>query len=512
MKSFFSDNMRRKLLSFSICSLLSFSTLLQTAPPVYATETTAEASAPTDYMAEQEARKLLPVQSNEIENWPAGPIVGAQGAILVEANTGTILYAKNIHEKLYPASTTKILSTLVDIENSNLDDMVTFSKNAVYSIEPGSSNMGMDVGESITMEQCLYGILVHSANEVANAAAEHVAGSIDKFVEMMNEKAKELGCTESHFMTTNGLHDENHYTTPYDLSLIAKAFFSNETLCKMSNTPYYVIPPTATQPDEIPCYTHNQMVRGKYPYEYLVGSKTGYTSMARQTLVSCAQKDGMKLICVVMKEESPEQFLDTISLFDYGFNNFHMVNIAENETTYTVNASDFFDTDNDIFGSSAPLMSIDPTAYVVIPNTIDFKDMTSSLTYDSKEDTAIATIQYSYQDVPLGKADINLEEDTKAASYTFDSDTPEEVKPEQENIIFINVAKVAAIAGGVLILILLIVGLIHFFKNYNFNSRRRGYSGRADGLNFGSSRKKSHRRNRTPRYKRRDSYKDIDFR
>lgn len=488
MFSFLKKSFHKKITSFATVSVMAIT--------IFANSVTAFAE--VDYNAEQEARKLLPIQSNDIVNWPDGPAVGAEGAILIEVNTDTILYAKNIHEKLYPASTTKILSTLIAIENSNLDDMVDFSAEAVFSIEPGSSNMGMDVGQSITMEQCLYGILVHSANEVANAAAEHVAGSIDKFVDMMNEKAASLGCTESHFVTVNGLHDENHYTTPYDLSLIAKAFFSNETLCKMSNTPTYLIEPTATQPDEIPCYTHNAIVRGEYPYDYLVGSKTGYTSNARQTLVSCAEKDGMKLVCVVMKEESPNQFLDTINLFEYGFNNFHMMNISENETKYTINSSDFFDTDNDIFGSSDPIISIDPNASIVIPNTVEFSDIKSSLSYDSNDDATIATINYSYEDVPVGKANVNLEIEADEVTYDFETPPVEPIEePAKENIIFINVLKIALIVAGIVILLIGIILLSSFLKNYHFNSRgRRKLFSKRNSLQFDKPNRRKRRRRR----------------
>ncbi len=152
---------------------------------------------------EQEAQKALPVESNDIDNWPAGPVTSAQSAILMNVDTGAVLYAKNIHKKSFPASTTKILTCLVAMEQGNLDDTVTFSTEAVFSVPGDGSNMGMDVGEAITMEQCLYGILVGSANEVANAVGEHIAGSIEGFVDLMNERAAELGCTDSHFMNTN---------------------------------------------------------------------------------------------------------------------------------------------------------------------------------------------------------------------------------------------------------------------------------------------------------------------
>lgn len=438
-----------------------------------------------DYREEAEARKSLPIQSNEIENWPQGPEIGAEGAILMEANTGTILYAKNIDEKLYPASTTKILTSLVAIENSSLDEIVSFSNEAVFSIEKGSSNMGMDVGQSITMEQCLYGILVYSANEVCNAVGEHIAGSIDGYVEMMNQKAAELGCTNSHFVTTNGLHDENHYTTPRDLATIACAFFSNETLSKMAGTNYYNIPPTDTQPDNIDLWTHNSLTAGTYSYDGYIGGKTGYTSDSRQTLVSCAERDGIKLVCVVMREESPNQFLDTITLFDYGFNNFQKMNIAENETNYTINDSDLFNTDSDIFFSNDPIIEINPDSYVIIPKTISFGDLTSSLSYETSNtegsDSLLATIYYQYQGADVGNASITLtpaqtvEDQFSSESETISSGDLDENNTDSAGgkVIFVNILKVIGIILLVLIAIIIAIFTIAFCRNYNFARRRR---------------------------------------
>ena len=265
----------------------------------------------TDYDAQAEARREMTVESNEWENWPAGPAISAQSAILMDAETGAILYEKNIHEQLYPASITKILTALIVMEQCPLDEMVTYSNEAVNSINwQTDSNIGIKAGEQITVEQSLYGLLVGSANEVANALAEHVSGSVDAFAELMNERAAELGCVDSHFANANGIFDENHYTSAHDMALIAKAFFSNDLLSKISGTSTYTIPRSDTVSEELLITCRNQLLPGKsYAYEYLVGSKTGYTSEARQTLVSCAQKDGMKLICVVMKEESPSHMV-----------------------------------------------------------------------------------------------------------------------------------------------------------------------------------------------------------
>ena len=366
-------------------------------------------AAPRDYNAEMEARKTLPVQTNEIPGWPQGPQIGAQSAILMDAQTGAILYAKGIDEPHYPASTTKIMTCLLAIENSDLDEMVTFSHEAVFSIERGSSNIGMDVGESITMDDALHGILILSANEVANAVGEHVAGDAESFVNMMNARAAELGCTNTHFMNAHGLHDENHYTTARDLATIAREFFSHDVLANISGTTYCTFEATATQPDSFTLATKNQLVEGKeHEYEWLVGSKTGYTSQARQTLVSCARKDGMELICVVFVEESPCQFTDTIALFDYGFQNFQRVNIASNETEYTMTNTGFLESGSDIFGNSKPFISLADDTYVVIPNSASFDSLTSELVYETDYSGSAAEIQYYYEGNYVGETYVKV--------------------------------------------------------------------------------------------------------
>ena len=445
------------------------------------------AAAP-DRAAEQEARKALPIASNSYEEWPDGPAIGAQGAILMEAETGTILYEKNIHEKLYPASITKILTCLIGSEQCDMNETITMSHDAVFSIPRDSSNIGLDVNEQITVEQCMYGILVGSANEAANALGEHISGSMESFADMMNERAEELGCQNSHFVTTNGLHDDNHYTTPYDMAVIARSFFDNELLCKMSSTPTYYIPQSPTQPDDdLYVNSHNKFLypNGKYYYEYVVGSKTGYTDLARQTLVTCAEKDGMKLICVVMKEESPSQFEDTTTLFEYGFSNFQKLNVAANETEYTVDNNGFFQTDKDVFGNSTPILSINESASVVLPITAVFEDMDSELIYDEDSDDCVATIQYTYHGIPVGNATVDLAKEEKTATFDFEKQMEngqteaetEEAEPQSEKenkeVVFINVKKVIFCVVGVAGLLILLFVIKAIIDNYQFAKRRK---------------------------------------
>ena len=446
--------------------------------------TTVYAASLEELELEQEAQKALPVESNDIDNWPAGPVTSAQSAILMNVDTGAVLYAKNIHKKSFPASTTKILTCLIAMEQGNLDDTVTFSNEAVFSVPTDGSNMGMDVGEAITLEQCLYGILVGSANEVANAVGEHIAGSIDGFVDLMNERAAELGCTDSHFMNTNGLHDDNHYTSAYDLALIASAFFRNDMLCKICNTASYEFTATPTQPDDFILRNKHKMITGEVAYDGVLGGKTGYTDNSRQTLVTCAERNGMRLVCVVFREETPNQFTDTMELFDYGFNNFQIMNIAENEKKYQLEPSGFLQTGNDIFGSSKPILSIDTKSSVIVPNTTTFDNLESTIDYNISGGNRIAQIKYSYHDTYVGSAYLELAADS-TSPYEFDTNPNStdvsverieepgpEKDPAQANTIFINV-KTVLICILVVAAVIILLFVLRALAINNQNAKRR---------------------------------------
>lgn len=428
------------------------------------------------------AHQAMAVQSNQVENWPTGPVVSAEAAILMEADTGTILYKKNIHQQEYPASITKILTTLIAYESCSLDELVTFSTDAVFDIDRGSNHIAIDVGEKLTMEECLNAILIRSANEVSLAVAEHISGgSWEEFAPIMNEKAKELGALNSNFVNPNGLPNDEHVTTAYDMAMIGKAFFSNEALCKITLTPMLKISASEFQPDDITEVNKMELIpRGKYAYEYLVGCKTGYTNTARSTLVSCAEKDGMKLICVVLNDESPNHYEDTIALFDYGFNNFDKVNVSKTETKYDIDNTGSFYSDNDIFGSSQPILSLNEEACIILPKTVAFEDTVSTISYDTPNENQAALITYSYQDVVLGSVSVDLAVSQEEA-YTFDT-VPELAENEAEatekdsgtpSFIFVNIVKVLVILGVIAVVVIIIIAIRIFLKNYQFSGRSR---------------------------------------
>lgn len=439
--------------------------LFSTSKIVYAVDTV-----PTEEQKQEyEQRKRLPVDTNMIQDWPQGPIIGAESAIVMEVDTGAVLYSKNIDESLFPASITKMMTALLVMDNCSLSDVVTFSDTAINNTEWGSSRIGIQAGEQLTVEQCLYGLLLGSANEVAYGLAEQVGGDLDTFVGMMNEKAAELGCTHTHFVNASGLPDDQHYVSAGDMALIAREFFKNETLSLISGTYTYTIPATNKVNQERPLDNHHKMVTGKkYAYEGIIGGKTGFTSVARQTLVTCAQKNGMKLICVVMKDESPNQFLDSIDLLDYGFEQFQKLPIADNENRYDLNSRTFFNTKLDVMGSSRSILSLNKSGYIIIPKTMEFSDANVTVNYMDNDSNAIARIIYSVGGNYVGSTTIDYATDVKTFEFakilTDETDKEPQKVVKDTKVVFVSIKQVIFSVIKVLLVLLLIfiiVGLVH---------------------------------------------------
>ena len=436
-------------------------------------------SAATEIEERLEAQRAMPVQSNEMENWPVGPVVGAESAILIEAETGTVLYAKNIHQKEYPASTTKVMTTLLATELCELDEIVNFSHDAVFDNPPGSSGIAMDVGQALTMEQCLNAILIRSANEVAFAVAEHITGTTDwtVFADIMNRRATELGALNTHFNNPNGLPDENHYTTAYDLAMMGRAFFDNEMLCQISLTRRMEIPASDRLPQTKLELNSMQIIPGgTYAYEYIVGCKTGYTNAARSCLVSCAEKDGLRLICVVLRDEAPYQYTDTIALFEYGFSNFQKINISQTDTKYNVENTGLFYSGNDILGSSHSLLTLDREDYIIFPQTASFEDLESVVSYDTGDQNQAASITYTYHDVALGSVGVNFssgENETCLFGMVLDTGTDIVKDDEGSHVIFINITTILAVLAAVAVAVFIGLLLHSGLKNYEFSGKPR---------------------------------------
>ncbi|MBP5596460.1 MAG: D-alanyl-D-alanine carboxypeptidase [Pseudobutyrivibrio sp.] len=392
--------------------------------------------------------------------WPSSVEVTAESAIVMEEETGAILYSKNMDDVHYPASITKIMTALVVLENCDLDETVTFSAEAVYGTELGSSSIARDVNEEMTVEQTLYGMMLESANECAYALGEHVAGDIDSFVDMMNAKAKELGCKNTHFNNSNGLPDEEHYTSAYDMALISRAAYKIPKFAEIVGTKNYTIPPTNKHSEPTMLNNHHCMLHyfktNQYLYEYCLGGKTGYTDVARSTLVTYAKKDGMTLVCVVMKDQTGEQYVDTTNLFEYCYDNFtkyhvsDFASISEDNTDITGKLSE-----------KSELIKIDKKGLIVIPKAASILDVTSSVVpyKDESNKAVVGQLQYSYAGRNVGYANL-LFTNAETGSYPFDN-LPVEKGGSGKDYIQVNYVKI----GLILLVIIAAVVLVLFIKS-----------------------------------------------
>lgn len=276
----------------------------------------------------------------------AEPDITSPSAILMDAKTGRVLYEKESDVQRFPASTTKIMTAILCIEQGNLDDIVTIGTNPSL-VERGSSKIYLIPGEQLTLEQLLYAMMLESANDAAVAIAEHISGSVEEFAKLMNKRAKELGALNTNFVNPNGLHNDNHVSSARDLALIAKHAMTLPKFREVVSTVNYTIPQTNKQPERNYITNTNKLIwknNKTYSYEYAIGIKTGYTTKAKHNLVAGALKDGTELISVIMNDESTNStYSNTIALLEYGFNNFSSKKLLTQDqivTTITVPDSD----------------------------------------------------------------------------------------------------------------------------------------------------------------------------
>ncbi len=336
---------------------------------------------------------------NKIQNLS----IYSDAAILMDSKTGKILYEKNSNEKKYPASTTKILTAIIAIENCNLSDTISASYNAIMSIPSGYSIAEIKENEVLTVEQLLNVFLIHSANEAGYILAEHISGSISNFADLMNQKALEIGCTDTHFTNPSGIQDENHYSTAHDMALIAQYCMKNETFRQIVCKTSYTLEPTDKTPEERYFVTTNDLIKtsSEYYYPYCIGIKTGYTSKAKNCLISASQKDGLELITVVLGAEFTEngksaRNTDTINLFNYGFENYKYQEIlSKNSVIKNVTVKNATKETKEL-----PIIT-ENSITSLLPNNIDFNSLEPIISINENieapisEGTVIGSIKYN---------------------------------------------------------------------------------------------------------------------
>ena len=259
----------------------------------------------------------------------APPALYAQAAILLDADTGQVLYQKNPHQKMYPASITKIMTCLIAMEEGEPDEVVTVTDEGVSAIPRDTTHIALTGGEQLTLEQLEYAMMVQSANDAANAIAIHLAGSVEAFAQRMNEEAAKLGAQDTHFTNPHGLPDPSHYTSAYDMGLITRAALAYPEFRSLAGTQKYEIPPTNLQKDTRYLANNQYMFTLNDTYPGAFAGKTGWTQEAGHTLVTIAEQNGVTLICIVLHSDATGvldcQYKDSTALLDYGFGNFHRV-------------------------------------------------------------------------------------------------------------------------------------------------------------------------------------------
>ncbi len=349
----------------------------------------------------------------------AAPQTVSGAVILIDADSGRVLYEKNADEKMFPASTTKVMSAILFIENINPSDVVTASYNAVMDIPIGASNMGLMADEQLLAEQLFYGVLVYSANEACNVLAEHMSGSVDAFVEQMNAKAKELGMNSTHFVNPHGLHDENHYTTARDMVKLARYAMQNETFREIVNTVTYYIEPTNKYEERRILSNTNYLINNasRYAYSAATGIKTGYTSAAANCLVSSATKGDENLIAVTLgakqQVDGVYSFIDSKAILEYGFDAFSKKKLsAKDEILAEVKVKHGRGTD-----FVTAMAETDASA--LLPTNVTVSEITSEITTTEglvapiAKGTIVGTASFYYKDESIGNVNLVAGADVK---------------------------------------------------------------------------------------------------
>lgn len=360
------------------------------------------------------AKTATPSSTDTVSDfeWPTGPDVYADGAIVMEASTGLILYQKDIYSAYYPASITKIMTTLLAIENCNLNETMTMSHAAEWDVDFNSSRIGLVEGESLLLKDALYGVMLESANEVSYGVAEHVGGGdINTFLKMMNDRAKELGAVNTNFTNPHGLHDDNHYTCAYDMALISRAAIALPEFRTITGTRTYTIPATNKNVAR-PLANHHRFIKKTMNYDGAIGGKTGGTTEAKTTLVTFAQRNGLTLIAVVLHVDTGvHAYEDTAKMLDFAFDNYALYNMQDTNEIPEASFPSLFADIPELSKKDVSHLSISTNSNIVLPLKADYKDAVKTIEYTPVDElvhgnNVIGKISYTYAGKYVGSTDI----------------------------------------------------------------------------------------------------------
>lgn len=457
----------KKMLAVFLALILTFTFVT----PAYATGATGDEEATTEHP-----------ETTEYPDDPSrAPDLVCGAAIVMDAGTGQILYEKNAYDKKYPASITKILTILVALEHGvNFDETISMSENAIWGIERDSTNIGLDVGEKVTVRDIMYATLVESANECAYAVAELVAGNIESFADLMNKRVEELGCQSTHFVTPNGLHDDNHYTCAYDMALITREALKNDTFREIAGTLSYTVPETNLADETRPLLNGNRMINPAEPYyyEYCKGGKTGYTTKANNTLVTYAEKDGLELICVILDCDGWKySYTDSRALYNYCYNNytyfyplsdFSFESDEENATDKNTILENFYSSMNHEMVD----LVVDKDYSLLLNKSVDTTKIEKVINlYDTAQDNVLGEINFIYNGEQIGTTPITSTTPLLSSQMTQD----EEDGPSIWSKIGKVLLYILLILLGLVLLLIFYMGVAAIIRKFRRNNRRRGY-------------------------------------
>lgn len=398
----------------------------------------------------------LEVDSNTLEGWATGPQIYSESGIVMDIDSGAILYAKNIDDQHYPASITKVATALIALQNYELDETVTFTWDDIGFLEYGDAHIGIKDGEELVMEDALYGMLLASANEVSHAIGAHMEGGYEKFLEVMNATVQELGCKNTHFTNTHGLHDPEHYTSVRDMALIGSAVFKFDEFRKITNTLQYTIPATNITAETRTFQQNHKMLwqaNANY-YEYCVGGKTGYTDQALTTLVTFATKDDTNLVAVVMRTHGggTNAYIDTRAMLDYAFDNFTKLPITKK-----------------MIGNEN-ISKVSDDSYVVLPSGVTVEQLESSFEAPTELKDKTGKVTYTYEGQEVGVVEVTITDEYYNEIHGI-KEVKEENQEKKTGLPFI----VKLILGILAVIVIGFVALIGFvyYKRKQLEKKRR---------------------------------------
>lgn len=383
--------------------------------------------------------------------WGVPEDITAGAAVVIDADTHTVLYGKEMNKQCFPASVTKLLTALIVAESCDLDEMVTVSETALQNMEQGAVVAYLKPGDRLTVRDCLYGLLFRSANDIANVLAEHVSGSVETFSEKMNEKARELGCKNSNFVNPSGLSSTEHLTTAYDMALIGSACMDNKILMQLWTDESYKMHGISEKPDGFNVTIGHKMLRKENEYydERVTGGKTGFTSASGNTLVTLAASNGRRLVAVCLQDKNPQHYIDTKILLDFGFNYFF--NKDSSELIDFKNLEKQLLNDKIIESGKNGLMT-DKTPFVTLPNGADLSSVSWNYDYNLPEyspKNAVAVMTAEYKEYDVGKCFLLNDRESELVI----DDIPEEKKEKRTvsvAVVIMAVLMLGALGAGIL--------------------------------------------------------------